>query len=78
MTRLLVAGVAWLAAFGLFAALVVWSARPRPTLTPPASTDLVRALNKMETSLAIRETRAMDGHARHLRSSRDGDRRRGG
>ena len=29
MARLLVAGVAWLAAFGLFAALVVWSARPR-------------------------------------------------
>ena len=50
MARLLVAGVAWLAAFGLFAALVVWSARPRPTPTPPASTDLVRALNKMETS----------------------------
>jgi len=47
-TRLLVAGVAWLAAFGLFAALVVWSARPRPTPTPPALTDLVRALNKME------------------------------
>ena len=49
MARLLVAGVAWLAAFGLFAALVVWSARPRPTPTPPALTDLVRALNKMET-----------------------------
>jgi len=49
MTRLFVAGVAWLAAFGLFAALVMWSARPRPTPTPPALTDLVRALNKMET-----------------------------
>src|SRR5438093_12621366 len=49
MARLLVAGVAWLAAFGLFAALVTWSARPRPTPTPPALTDLVRALNKMET-----------------------------
>jgi hypothetical protein len=49
MTRLLVAGVAWLAAFALFAALVQWSARPRPTLTPPAVTALVKALNKMET-----------------------------
>jgi len=49
MTRLLFAGVAWLAAFGLFAALVDWSARPRPTPTPPAHTDLVRALNKMKT-----------------------------
>ena len=49
LTRLLVAGVAWLAAMGLFAALVVWSARPRPTPTPPALTDLVRALNRMET-----------------------------
>ena len=49
MTRLIVAGVAWLAAFGLFAALVVWSARPRPTPTPPAVTALVRALNKRET-----------------------------
>src|SRR3989442_5293804 len=49
MTRLLFAGVAWLAAFGLFAALVTWSVRPRPTPTPPALTDLVRALNKMET-----------------------------
>jgi hypothetical protein len=49
MTRLLVAGVAWLAAFGLFAALVAWSVRPRPTPTPPALTALVRALNKMET-----------------------------
>jgi len=49
MARLLVAGVAWLAAFGLFAALVVWSAHPRPTPTPPALTDLVRALNKMAT-----------------------------
>ena len=49
MARLLVAGVAWLAAFGSFAALVEWSARPRPTPTPPAVTDLVRALNKMES-----------------------------
>src|SRR4051812_24946611 len=49
MTRLLVAGVAWLAAFGLFAAFVEWSARPRPTPTPPADTALVRALNKMKT-----------------------------
>jgi hypothetical protein len=49
MPRLIVAGVAWLAAFGLFAALVAWSARPRPTPTPPAVTALVRALNKMET-----------------------------
>jgi len=49
LTRLLVAGVAWLAAFGLFAAVVEWSARPRPTPTPPALTDLVRALNRMET-----------------------------
>jgi len=49
MTRLLVAGVAWLAAIGSFAALVEYSARPRPTPTPPAVTDLVRALNKMTT-----------------------------
>jgi len=49
MPRLFVAGVAWLAAFALFAALIVWSARPRPTPTPPAVTDLVRALNKLET-----------------------------
>ena len=49
MTRLLVAGVAWLAALGSFAALVEYSARPRPTPTPPAVTDLVRALNKMTT-----------------------------
>ena len=49
MTRLLVAGVAWLAAFGLFVAVVVWSARPRPAPTPPAVTDLVRALNRLET-----------------------------
>jgi len=49
MARLIVAGVAWLAAFGLFAALVAWSVRPRPTPTPPALTALVRALNKMET-----------------------------
>jgi hypothetical protein len=49
MARLVIAGVAWLAAFGLFAAIVVWSARPRPIPTPPALTDLVRALNRMET-----------------------------
>jgi hypothetical protein len=49
MTRLLLAGVAWLAAFALFAALVQWSARPRPKPTPPAVTALVRALNRMET-----------------------------
>jgi hypothetical protein len=49
MLRLLVAGVAWLAAIGSFAALVEYSARPRPTPTPPAVTDLVRALNKMTT-----------------------------
>jgi hypothetical protein len=47
--RLLVVGVTWLTAFGLFAAVIVWSARPRPTPTPPAVTDLVRALNRMET-----------------------------
>ena len=49
LTRLLAAGVAWLAAFGLFAALVVWSARPTPIPTSPQLTSLVRALNKMET-----------------------------
>jgi len=49
MARLIVAGVAWLAALGLFAALIDWSARPRPTPTPPAVTALVRALNKMES-----------------------------
>jgi hypothetical protein len=49
MARLLVAGVAWLAAVGGFAALVEYSARPRPTPTPPAVTDLVKALNKMTT-----------------------------
>jgi hypothetical protein len=49
MARLLVAGVAWLAALGMFAALVGYSARPRPTPSPPALTDLVRALNKMAT-----------------------------
>ena len=49
MTRLLLAGVAWVAAFALFAALVQWSARPRPTPTAPAVTALVRALNRMET-----------------------------
>jgi hypothetical protein len=54
--RLAVTGVAWLAAFALFAALIVWSARPpRPAPTTPAVTDLVRALNKMQSSLA--ETR---------------------
>jgi hypothetical protein len=49
MARLVFAGVAWLAALGLFAALIDYSARPRPTPTPPAVTDLVRALNKMKT-----------------------------
>ena len=49
MARLAVAGVAWLAALALFAAIIQWSARPRPTPTPPAVTDLVRALNRMET-----------------------------
>jgi hypothetical protein len=49
MLRLVIAGAAWLAAFGAFAALVEYSARPRPTPTPPAVTDLVRALNKMRT-----------------------------
>src|SRR5678816_4823342 len=49
MLRLLVAGVAWLAAIGSFAALIEYSARPRPTPTPPAVNDLVRALNKMTT-----------------------------
>jgi hypothetical protein len=49
MVRLIVAGVAWLAAFALFAALVQWSARPRPTPTQPAATALVKALNKTET-----------------------------
>lgn len=49
-SRLLVAGVAWLAAVGLFAALINWSVRPpRPSPTPPAVTDLVRALNKLES-----------------------------
>ena len=51
--RLVVTGVAWLAAFGLFAALIEWSARPpRPAPTAPAVTDLVRALNKMQSSLS--------------------------
>jgi len=49
MARLIVAGVAWLAAFGLFAAVVQWSARPRPAPTQPAGTALVKALNRMET-----------------------------
>ena len=49
--RLVVAGVAWLAAFGLFAALIEWSTRPpRPAPTPAAMTDLVRALNKLRSS----------------------------
>jgi hypothetical protein len=49
--RLVLAGVAWLTAFGLFAVLIEWSARPpRPRPTPPAVTDLVRALNKLESS----------------------------
>jgi hypothetical protein len=50
MLRLVVAGVAWLAAVGSFAALVDYSAHPRPTPTPPALTDLVRALNKVATA----------------------------
>jgi hypothetical protein len=50
MLRLIVAGVAWLAAIGSFAALVDYSAHPRPTPTPPALTDLVRALNKVATA----------------------------
>jgi hypothetical protein len=50
MLRLVVAGVAWLAAIGSFAALVDYSAHPRPTPTPPALTDLVRALNKAATA----------------------------
>src|SRR5262245_10493043 len=49
MTRLFVAGVAWLAAIAGFAALIEYSARPRPTPTPPAVTSLVKALNKMTT-----------------------------
>jgi len=49
MTRLFVAGVAWLAAIGAFAALIEYSARPRPTPTAPAVTSLVKALNKMTT-----------------------------
>jgi hypothetical protein len=49
--RLVVAGVAWLAAFGLFAALIVWSARPpRPVPTPSPVTALVKALNKLQSS----------------------------
>ena len=47
--RLLVAGVAWIAAVAGFAALIHYSAQPRPTPTPPAVTDLVRALNRMAT-----------------------------
>ncbi len=51
--RLVLAGVAWLTAFGLFAVLIEWSVRPpRPTPTPPAVTNLVRALNKLESSSA--------------------------
>src|SRR4030095_12648705 len=49
MLRLAIAGVAWIAAIAGFAALVEYSARPRPTPTPPAVTDLVKALNKMTT-----------------------------
>ena len=49
MSRLLVAGVAWLAAIGGFAAFVEYSARPQPTPTPPAVTALVKSLNKMTT-----------------------------
>jgi hypothetical protein len=65
--RLVVAGVAWLAAFGLFAALIEWSARPpRPAPTPPAVTDLVRALNRLEPSGARHKawtvTRATSAH----------------
>ena len=67
--RLVVAGVAWLTAFGLFAALIEWSARPpRPTPTPAAVTALVRALNQLESSSpgAPREpwtvTRATSAH----------------
>src|SRR5262245_32614310 len=49
MARLLVAGVAWLAALGLFAALIQWSVRPpRPSPTPPEVTALVRSLNRLE------------------------------
>ena len=49
--RLVVTGVAWLTAFGLFAALIAWSARqPQPTPTPAAATDLVRGLNKPESA----------------------------
>lgn len=69
MARLFVAGVAWLAAFGLFAALISWFARaPRPAPTPPAVTNLVRALNRLEASSpgAKREpwtvTRATSAH----------------
>src|ERR1700752_279597 len=49
MARFLFAGVEWLAAMGLFAAVIGGSARPRPTPPPPALPDLVRPLNKMET-----------------------------
>jgi len=51
VTRLVIAGVTWLAAFSVFAAIVWWSARPpRPSPTPPAVTALVRALNRLEPS----------------------------
>ena len=49
MLRLVITGAAWIAVLGSFAALVEYSARPRPTPTPPAVNDLVRALNKMTT-----------------------------
>jgi hypothetical protein len=49
MLRLVITGAAWIAVLGSFAALVEYSARPRPTPTPPAVTSLVKALNKMTT-----------------------------
>ena len=50
MLRLVITGAAWVAAVGSFAALIEYSARPRPTPTPPAVTSLVKALNKMTTA----------------------------
>jgi hypothetical protein len=46
--RLLVVGVAWVAALGLFAAFLQWFARPTHHLSPAqnAASDLVRALNR--------------------------------